>query len=242
MACSLGTAISSSRSGGGRGFGFDGLRQARVELTQTIAKTNLELANVFHRHYPQRCPDLPVTAPGVVAQFILCRAPFALPVCSLRSARWTVPVRAAWPVTRPAALRRSAAAFGCGGWGRCGAFFGAAVRLEDGEINHREHDYRDDGDYDVPVVHRISPHSSPGELQRTPTASGAIQMCGRMWMRSRRGKMGLVYSIRSGRDDPRGCRAGSGESLAAWAGGIYRSCAGAECRLLAQTGPSLRCL
>ncbi len=44
--------------------------------------------------------------------------------------------------------------------------------------------------------------------------------------------MGPVYSIRSGRDDPRGCYAGSGESLAAWAGGIYRSCAGAECRLL----------
>ncbi len=148
--------------------------------------------------------------------------------------RLKVPVRAAWPVTRPVALRRSSAAFGCGGWGRCGAIFGAAVRLEDEEIN-REHDYRGDGDYDVPVVHRISPHSSPGELQRTPTASDAIQMCGRMWMRSRRGKMGPVYSIRSGRDDPRGCYAGSGESLAAWAGGIYRSCAGAECRLLAQS-------
>ena len=46
--------------------------------------------------------------------------------------------------------------------------------------------------------------------------------------------MGPVYSIRSGRDDLRGCRAGSGGSLAAWAGGIYLDCAGAECRLLAQ--------
>ena len=136
-----------------------------------------------HQHNPEsgqswheadvRRADMAVAASDIVAQFILCRAPFALPVCSLRSARWPVPVRAAWPVTRPAALRRSAAAFGCGGWGRCGAFFGAAVRLEDEEINHREHDYRD-GDYDVPVVHRISPHSSPGELQRTPTASDAI--------------------------------------------------------------------
>ena len=50
--------------------------------------------------------------------------------------------------------------------------------------------------------------------------------------------MGPVYSIRSGRDDPRGCYAGSGESLAAWAGGIYRSCAGEECRPLAQPRPS----
>ena len=50
--------------------------------------------------------------------------------------------------------------------------------------------------------------------------------------------MGPVYSIRSGRDDPRGCYADSGESLAAWAGGIYRSCAGAECRLLAHNGRS----
>ncbi len=47
--------------------------------------------------------------------------------------------------------------------------------------------------------------------------------------------MGSVYLIRSGRDDPRGCYAGSGESLAAWTGGIYRSCAGAECRLLAHS-------
>ncbi len=70
-------------------------REARVEVTQTIAKTNLELANVFHRHYPQRCPDLPVAAPGVVAQFILCRAPFALPICSLRIAFRPVPVRVA---------------------------------------------------------------------------------------------------------------------------------------------------
>ncbi len=45
--------------------------------------------------------------------------------------------------------------------------------------------------------------------------------------------MGSVYLIRSGRDDPRACCAGSGRSLAAWAGGIYRGCAGAECRLLA---------
>ncbi len=30
----------------------------------------------------------------------------------------------------------------------------------------------------------------------------------------------------------------SGGSLATWAGGIYRSCAGAECPLLAQPGPS----
>ncbi len=52
--------------------------------------------------------------------------------------------------------------------------------------------------------------------------------------------MGPVYSIRSGRDDPRGCYAGSGESLAAWAGGIYRSRAGAECRLLAQSTRSDR--
>ncbi len=50
--------------------------------------------------------------------------------------------------------------------------------------------------------------------------------------------MGSVYSIRSGRDDPRGCYVGSGESLAAWAGGIYRSCAGVECRLLAQSRSS----
>ncbi len=42
--------------------------------------------------------------------------------------------------------------------------------------------------------------------------------------------MGPVYSLRSGRDDPRGCCAGSGRSLAAWAGGIYRSCAGTEGR------------
>ena len=50
--------------------------------------------------------------------------------------------------------------------------------------------------------------------------------------------MGPVYSIRSGKDYPRGCCAGSGGSLAAWAGGIYRSCAGTEGRLLAQGRPS----
>jgi hypothetical protein len=149
-------------------------QQARVKVTQTIAQANLELANVFHRLYPQRCPDLPVAAPGVVSQFILCRAPFALPICSLRSAFRPVPVRPAWPVARPAALRSSAAAFSRGGGGRRGAFLGATVRLEEEETNHRERDHRDNGDYDVLVVHRISPHPSSGELQRTPTASRAI--------------------------------------------------------------------
>ncbi len=148
--------------------------QARVKVTQTIAQTNLELANVFHRHYPQRCPNLPVAAPGVVAQFVLYRAPFALPICSLRIAFRLVPVRTAWPVTRPAAFRSSAAALGRGGWGRRGAFLGATVRLEEEETDHRERDHRDDGDYDVLVVHQISPHLSPGELQRTPTASDAV--------------------------------------------------------------------
>jgi hypothetical protein len=47
--------------------------------------------------------------------------------------------------------------------------------------------------------------------------------------------MGPMYSIRSGRDDSIGFYAGSGGNLAAWAGGIYLSCAETECRCVAQS-------